>query len=115
MMLALAGLALATLTGFLVWRVAERFWHVLIIAALAVPLMRMLAATITGDVSRHLPAWMFSDGADGKDEVIFASVAATLLLAILLAASIFGVAKAAWRRWRGWSSSLHNRRPDSAE
>jgi hypothetical protein len=100
MTLTLSGVAVAVLTAFLVWSMIDRLWHLLVIAVLAVPLLPLLAATVTGDVSRYLPAWMFSDGAGGKNEVIFASVAATLLLAILLAAGVFGAAKAGWRRWR---------------
>ena len=98
MTLLLAGLALAALAGFAVWCVTERPWHYLVIAALTVPLLPMFATTINGDVSAHLPGSMFSDGPGGKDEVIIASVAATVLLAVLLAAGVFGAGKAMWRR-----------------
>ena len=93
MALTITGLALAVLTGWLVWRAADRFWHLAVIAVLAVPLMPLLATTITGDVSSHLPGWMFADDASGKGDVIVASVAATVLLAVVLAACVFAVAK----------------------
>ena len=100
MMLAIAGVALLALTVFAVWSVAERAWHVAAIGALAAPLLPLFARTVTGDVSAHLPPWMFSDAASGKDDVAIASVSATLLLAVLLAACVFGGAKAVWRRRR---------------
>jgi hypothetical protein len=100
MILLLAGLALTALTGFALWRVTERAWHLLVVAVLALPLMASLAATVTGDVSRYLPGGMFSEGPGGKNEIILVSAGATMLLAVLLAACLFGFGKAAWRRWR---------------
>jgi hypothetical protein len=77
MALLAAGL-LATLgTGLLVWFVAERVWHLVAIAVLAV-----------------------ASEAD-KDGVIVASVAATLLLAIVVATGAFWIGKLAWRTVRG--------------
>ena len=95
--LAIAGLALAVLAGLAVWIVTGRFWHLLVIASIAVPLMPLLATTLTGDVSRHAPGWMFADTSRGKDEVVIASVAATFFIAILLAALAFGLGRAVWR------------------
>ncbi len=95
--LAVAGLALAVLAGLAVWSVTGRFWHLLVIAAIAVPLMPLLATTVTGDVSRYAPGWLFADAASGKDDVVIASVAATFFIAILLAAFVFGLGKAVWR------------------
>lgn len=100
MLLLVSGLGLAVITSFAVRRAAARGWHYAAIAALAVALMPLLATTITGDVSRHLPAAMFSDGPDGKDDVVMASVAATVLLALLFAATAFGTARLVWRRTR---------------
>ena len=97
MILILAGLALAVLAGLSVWRVADRWWHLGVIVLIALPLLRLFARTVTGDVSRYLPAGMFSEGAAGKDEIILASVAATVLLAVLLATGLFALAKAVWR------------------
>ena len=74
MWLAMAGLALAALAGLAVWSVTGRFWHLLAIASIAAPLMPLLATTLTGDVSRYAPGWMFADAASGKDDVVIASV-----------------------------------------
>ena len=100
MLLIFAGLLLAAVTSFAVRRAAVRAWHYAVIAALAVAVMPLLASTVTGDVSRHLPAAMFSDGPDGKDQIIVASVAATVLLALLIAATTFAAARLALRRAR---------------
>ena len=94
MALAFAGVMLTALAGFAVWSVAQRVRHVVLIAALAILLMPLLAYTITGDVSRYLPAGMFRDGISGKDDVILASVAATLLLAVLLATFVVATGRA---------------------
>ena len=98
MALILAGLALAVLAALLVCRAAGGPVHIAIIAALAVPFLPLFAATVTGDVSRHLPDWMFSDGS--KDEVILASVAATVLLAVIAAACVFAAARRLWSMTR---------------
>jgi hypothetical protein len=100
-MLAIAGLALAALTLYFVWWSSARPWHGLAIVALAVLLFPLLAASITGDVSRYLPAGTFSAGADGKDQIVIASAAATILLALILAACAWRAATAALRWLRG--------------
>ena len=100
MELALAGVLLAALAGFAVWSVVQRFWHLVVIAALALALMPLLASTINSDVSRYLPGWWFRDGIRGKDDIILASVAATLLLAVLFAALLFATGRAVLRLMR---------------
>ena len=100
MALALYGLALLALTGIVVWFAAERWWHYLIIAVAWVPLFSPVAVRLTGDVSRYLPAGTFSEGSAGKDEIVFASAFATILVAIMLAAIAFWAIKTAWRRMR---------------
>jgi len=100
MTLIIAALALTVLAGFLVWSTADRLCHGLAIAALAVALFPLLAGTLTGDVSRYLPAGTFADGIKGKDQVVIASAAATVLIAVMLAACAVAAAKAAWRRMR---------------
>ena len=52
--------------------------------------MPLLATTAFADVSRFLPAGMFSDGLAGKDQIIFASVFCTLFGALILAALVVG-------------------------
>ena len=100
MTLIIAGRALTALAGFVVWRAADRLWHGLAIAALAVAFLPLAAGTPAGDVSRVLPAGTFARGIEGKDQIAMASMAATILLAVMLAACMFGAAKAAWRRMR---------------
>jgi hypothetical protein len=56
--------------------------------------------SLEGDVSRYLPASTFAGGIEGKDQVVIASAVATILLAVMLAACVFGAAKAAWRKLR---------------
>ena len=97
MALALYGLALAALAGAVVWFAAERWWHYPIIAVAWVALFPIIAVRLTGDVSRYLPAGTFSEGGRGKDEIVFASAFATILVAIMLAAIAFWATKTAWR------------------
>ncbi len=100
MALATAGLILAALAVYLIWRVVDRFWQVLVIIALAIVLFPLVASWLAGDVSRILPAWMFSQGTDGKDQIVLASAAATILVSTILAACFWVAAMTAWRRLR---------------
>jgi len=85
-----------------VWWVAKRFWHALVIVALATLLFPLVAIQISGDVSRYLPTGTFSEGADGKDQIVLASARATALIAVILAACAWSAGKTAWRRARNW-------------
>jgi hypothetical protein len=69
-------------------------------AALAVAFLPLVAGTPAGEVSRILPAGTFAQGIEGKDQIAMVSAAATVLLAVMLAACVFGAAKATWRRMR---------------
>jgi hypothetical protein len=83
-------LAIAAVTSL---RLSVRGWkEVLAIGVLTLPLMPLLATRVFGDVSRFLPAGMFSDGFAGKDQIIFASAFCTLFGAIILATAIVGAA-----------------------
>jgi hypothetical protein len=72
MTLVIAGLALTALAGF-VWRAADRLWHAIAIAALAVVFLPLVAGTPAGDVSRILPAGAFAHGIEGKDQIAMAT------------------------------------------
>jgi len=98
MVLVTAGLVLAALTALCVWRAADRFWHGLLIVLLGLILFPVVASWLTGDVSRYLPAGSFSEGADGKDQIVFASVTVTLFVAVMLVACIWAVVAAICRR-----------------
>jgi hypothetical protein len=63
---------------------AARTWRdYLVVAAIAALLVRPVLLFITDDVSRWLPTGLWSDGADGKDQVVAVGAVATLLLAII--------------------------------
>src|SRR5262245_17092031 len=86
--------------GLCAWLAALRWWDYLIIAALTLLLFPLVARTFTGDLSRYLPSGVWSEGAEGKDEIILVSIAATLLVAAAAAAAAVGLAHRAWRRLR---------------
>ena len=102
MTLAVAGLLLIAISCFSVWWVANRFWHVLGIVVLAVLLFPLVASQISGDVSRYFPAGTFSEGIGGKDQIVLASAMVTALIAVILAACVWGAGKTAWGRARNW-------------
>src|SRR5260221_13469651 len=100
MAIAIAVFLLAVLTGFLVWRAADRFWHFLVIVALTAVLFPPVAHGPAGDLSRYLPSGLFFDGADGKDQIVLASAAATALISVGLATGRWIAAIAIWRCMR---------------
>ena len=114
MLLTTAGLVLLALTAFVVWRAASKPSHLIPIVALALVFLPITATFLTGDVSRYLPRAMFSDGAAGKDQVVLAGVAASILVASNLAACASAAAAALWQRSRvGWRKGCPSYRFDS--
>ncbi len=77
----------------LIRRTAQRWWDYLLIAALGALLFRPLLEHVSGDVSRYLPAFLWSDGSDGKDQIIFACIASTLLLPFVVSAFVLLIVK----------------------
>lgn len=77
----------------LVRRAARRWWDYLLILALAGLLFQPLYNLVSGDVSRYLPTFLWSDSSDGKDQIIFASIASTFLLPVVVSALILLIAK----------------------
>jgi hypothetical protein len=70
---------------YLVRWAARRWWDFLILTVLTAALVPLLYKNVTGDIS----AWVrfgWSDGFDGKGEIILASAASTILLPLALAA-----------------------------
>jgi len=61
---------------------ARRWWDYLLIALLTAALLGPTERHLTGDISSYLPNWLWSDGADGKDQIIYASAASTLSSAL---------------------------------
>jgi hypothetical protein len=76
-------------------RCGVRDWTVAAVMLVTAALLVRPALSVTGDVSRYLPGWLFSDGAEGKDQIVIASAASTLLLALIGAAAL----ACAWRRF----------------
>lgn len=70
---------------YLVRKGARRWWEYLVILVLTAVLVRPVLKTFTGDLSAHLPYGIWSDGFDGKDQIIIASLAATILIPLVLA------------------------------
>lgn len=82
---------------FLVRLVARRWWDYLVIAVLTAGLIRPAARYITGDISRYLPDAIWSDGSGGKDQIVIASAASTLLAPLVASAVAIYLVKRAWR------------------
>lgn len=78
---------------YLVLKGARRWWEYLIVFVLTVVLVRPILKTVTGDMSAWLPAGIWSDGFDGKDQIIIASAASTILIPLVLAAGALCVVK----------------------
>ncbi len=78
---------------YLVLKGADRWWEYLIVAVLTVALVRPVLKTVTGDMSQWLPYGIWSDGFDGKDQIIIASAASTVLIPLVLAAGALCVVK----------------------
>ena len=80
-------------------RLSVRGWgDFLLVAVLAGALVRPTLVLITGDVSRWLPGWIWSDGADGKDQIVWVSAVASLLLPLIMGGLFALVGKAVWKR-----------------
>jgi hypothetical protein len=78
--------------GWLVRIAARRWWDYLVIALVTAALVRPTVHHVTGDVSRYLPGAIWSDGSDGKDQIIIVSAVSTVLwplMATALALFIF--------------------------
>ncbi len=84
----LIGALLIAAAVVLIRQAARGWWDYLLILALAGLLFRPLYSFVSGDVSRYLPAFFWSDGSDGKDQIIFASIASTFLLPLVVSALI---------------------------
>ena len=57
-------------------------------AALSFPAMWLLAKHVFGDASVYFPGGTFSEGADGKDQIIIVSVLCTILGGVIVAACV---------------------------
>jgi hypothetical protein len=99
-MLIVFGLVLAACAGILVWCAAARWWHPLVIGFLWIPVFPLVAHWLTGDVSHYLPPGVFSEGAQGKDEITVASALSTIVVAVAAAALVVWAGRVGWKRLR---------------
>jgi len=98
--LALLALLAAATVGCV--RLAIRRWRDLLpVAGTALALARPMLLLVTGDMSRWLPGWIWSDGADGKDQIVVSSALVSLLLPLAAGGLIVFFGKRAWMRLRG--------------
>src|SRR6266446_3415800 len=97
MMLAIYGIALSAVAGLLVWCASARCRYILVIAVLWIPFFPLVARWLTGDVSHYLPQGTFSEGAQGKDEIVIASAYSTIMVAIVIAALLFWAIRTGWK------------------
>ncbi|MBI3700366.1 MAG: hypothetical protein HY242_07970 [Afipia sp.] len=81
---------------FIARRAVKRWWEYLIILVMTALLVRPFL-TMTGDVSKVLPDF-WSDGADGKDQIVWVSIAATFTWPWIMAALLFWLVR--WTVWR---------------
>jgi len=97
----LYAIGLAAMAGIAVRYASTRRWHTLIIAVLWIPFFPLVARWLTGDISAYLPEDAFSAGADGKDEFIWASIYATVMIAVTAAALLWWIVVRMWvEAWR---------------
>jgi hypothetical protein len=78
---------------------AKLWWENFVILAICGLLMAPLEREMTGDVSRYLPDF-FSEGADGKDQIIYASIGASILGSIIVACVVWLAAKTIFKLFR---------------
>jgi hypothetical protein len=91
--------SLLAISVILMRRAALRWWQYFVVFALTAALVRPVLKTVTGDLSVWFPAGIWSDGFDGKDQIIIASAASTVLIPLVIASAIVCVAKHAIARF----------------
>ncbi len=94
--LILYAVGLAAMAGIAVRYASARWWHALIIAVLWLPFFPLVARWLTGDISAYLPEDAFSAGAEGKNEFIWASIYATVMIAVTAAALLWWIVARIW-------------------
>lgn len=75
-------------TLFIVRWAMGRWWEYTGLLIGALMLFRPLYDLVSGDVSRVLPSFLWSDGFGGKDQIIIASIASTVCLPLLISAAL---------------------------
>ncbi len=82
-------------TVYLVRSAIGRWWGYSILLAIVALLFKPLYEVVSGDVSRVLPGLFGSDGPDGKDQIILASIVSTIFLPPIVAAILMTLIKVA--------------------
>jgi hypothetical protein len=85
--------SLSAAAFYLMRKGVRRWWEYVIVAVLTAVLVRPVLKTVTGDISKWLPYGIWSDTTDGKDQIIIASAASTILIPLVLAAGSICVVK----------------------
>jgi hypothetical protein len=91
MIVILYAVGLAAMAGIAVRYASTRWWHALIIALLWIPFFPLVARWLTGDISAYLPEDTFAADGYGKDEFIWASIYATVMIAVTAAALLWWI------------------------
>ncbi len=81
-------LAFAAATIVLIRSAIRRWWEYGLLLLVAAILSKPLYDLVSGDVSRYLPGFLWSDGPDGKDQIILASIASTIILPLIVSAAL---------------------------
>jgi hypothetical protein len=96
-----------TLAAAIAVRRSVRGWgSAVAVALLSVVLVPVLVAHVFGDVSRLLPPGAFSDGADGKDQIILAGILWTFPCAVSASSILVLLVLRLAPLIRGWMPSL---------
>ena len=85
---AVIALVLTALTVAACWTAMLGLFSTLAVAALSFPSMWLLARYVFGDASVYFPRGTFSEGADGKDQIIIVSILCTVLGGIIASACL---------------------------
>ena len=86
--------SLSAAAFYLVRKGVRRWWEHVIVVVLTAVLVRPVLDNITGrTLSIWLPSGIWSDSSDGKDQIIIASAASTILIPLVLAAGAVYVVK----------------------
>jgi hypothetical protein len=75
--------SLSAAAFYLVRKGVRRWWEYIIVVVLTAVLVRPVLKTVTGNIARWLPSGIWSDTSDGKDQIIIASAASTILIPLV--------------------------------
>jgi hypothetical protein len=88
MLLAIYAIALALISGTILWFSISRWWHAAAVAILWITLSSLLTRRLVGDVFRYLLAPMFPEGPERQEGIALTSIASSLVVSLVLAAAL---------------------------